>query len=95
MVLRITRGQIDAAHVDDVQRTVQEQLIPALVQLPGFQSYNGGINSTTGRLVAVSTWDSVEHATFPRDVINEIIRTLTDLGMVLEAPEIYDIVVQS
>lgn len=41
MYVRISRGRFNPATEGDVQRVVEEQVVPAMQGLPGFQRYMG------------------------------------------------------
>jgi hypothetical protein len=62
MYVRVTRGRSDPANEEQLTRMVEEQLIPAVKRLPGFQSYTGGFDRTTGNLIAISVWETAEQA---------------------------------
>jgi hypothetical protein len=64
-VVRVSRGSFDPgrfAEVDAMNKKVSEYLIPAIQRLPGLIHYYTGV-SPEGSIVAVSVWDSDEHAT--------------------------------
>ena len=64
-VVRVSRGTFDPgrfAEVDAMNKKVSEYLIPAIKRLPGLIHYYAGV-SPEGSIVAVSVWDSDEHAT--------------------------------
>jgi hypothetical protein len=64
-VVRVSRGTFDPgrfAEVDAMNKKVSEYLIPAIRRLPGLIHYYTGV-SPEGSIVAVSVWDSDEHAT--------------------------------
>ena len=64
-VVRVSRGTFDPsrfAEVDAMNKKVPEYLIPAIKRLPGLIHYYTGV-SPEGSIVAVSVWDSDEHAT--------------------------------
>ncbi|GCE07290.1 hypothetical protein [Dictyobacter aurantiacus] len=63
-VIRVSRGNFDPAHFEEVHRMTKETgtyLIPAIQKLPGLLSYYAGA-SPDGSMVHVSVWDSEEHA---------------------------------
>ncbi len=64
-VVRVSRGNFDLARLAEVHamntRTA-EYLVPAIGRLPGLIHYYTGV-SPEGSMVAVSVWDSDEHAT--------------------------------
>jgi len=91
MFVRITRGRFSPATGDDVQRIVEEQMMPVLRSLPGFQRYLGGSNQSAGTICAISLWSSEAEANFPRDVLAGSVPALTGIGVTLDPPEIYEI----
>lgn len=102
MVIRIAHSHIEPARLEheevrlEITRLVEESIIPALRQLPGFMDYKGGVNRETGHLVSLSTWDSAEHAGGASDAIRRVVAGLPAIeGLVLEPPEDYEIVSQS
>jgi hypothetical protein len=90
MFVRITRGRFAPSTEDGVQRIVEEQLVPVMQRLPGFQRYLGCINRSAGTLCAVSFWDSEAEANFSRDVLKGAVPALMALGVTLEPAEIYE-----
>jgi hypothetical protein len=64
-VVRVSRGSFDPsryAEVEAMNKKTAEYLIPAIQGLPGLIRYYTGV-SPEGSMVAVSLWDSDEHAT--------------------------------
>lgn len=91
MYLRITRGRFDPAKADELLPLTRE-VNAAVQQLPGVQSIHVGIDRTAGRLAAVSTWDTEEHAQFSRETMaGDVVTRLQALGTQLEPPEVYEI----
>lgn len=95
MYIRITRGRIDPAMRDEVQRLVEAHIVPALKQLPGFRQYLGGINNETGILCAISLWDTEEQANFSREALAEGVRALVAAGVSLEIADVYELTVNA
>jgi hypothetical protein len=65
MVVRVSRGRFDSGVHDEVARRLsqaQDQLIPAIRGLPGLVSYHAAVDRTSGTMVNISVWDSVEHS---------------------------------
>ncbi|MGH3255457.1 MAG: hypothetical protein ACRDOU_08620 [Streptosporangiaceae bacterium] len=63
-VVRVSSGSFDPsrfAEVDVMNLRVSEYLMPAIRRLPGLIHYYTGV-SAEGSVVAVSLWDSDEHA---------------------------------
>ena len=91
MYLRVTRGRWDPAKHDELARLVPDALT-AIRKLPGCQDARNGVERSTGRTVVVSTFDTLEHAQFPRESLGEPLARLQVAGWQGEAPEIYETV---
>ena len=89
MYLRLTRGRFDPSRYDEVMRLNQE-INAALRRLPGLQTSQVGIDRTAGRLVAVTTWDTEEHARFSREALGDVVSRMQAIGSQLEPPEVYE-----
>jgi quinol monooxygenase YgiN len=90
MHVRITRGRFDPARAADVERLTGE-VADAVKGLPGFVSYQGGLDREAGTIVAISTWESESTANFPREMLGDVIPRVTELAQ-LEPPDIYEVV---
>jgi hypothetical protein len=66
-------------------------LLPNLRQREGFKSYHGGFDAATGRLVAVSMWDTREQA----EGITSVRGPFQELGVQFEPPEVYEVAAQA
>lgn len=85
----MTRGQGDPARIDETTRLVPA-ISAALRKLPGCQGVQVGVDRATGKSVAVSTFDTLAHAQFPRESLGEALADLQAAGWRPEAPEIYE-----
>ena len=94
MFLRISRGRYVPTTEADVTRIVEEQLVPVMQALPGFQHYYGGVNRSASTLVAVSHWDTEENANFSREVIADAVTALMGQGVTLEAATVYEVLAE-
>lgn len=75
-VIRVSQGTFDPSRFGEVQAMnvrVAEYLAPAIGRLPGLIGYDTGV-SPTGTIVAVSRWDSHEHA----DQLNTLKEMIVD-----------------
>lgn len=93
MYLRVARTRVEPSRIDEV-RNLSADLQTALQQLPGFQTLYSGIDRSSGRGVIVSVWDTEEHAQFSREALGTVLSRSQDIGLTLEAPEIYDVLTQ-
>ncbi len=91
MHVRVTRGQGDPARIEETVRLVPE-VSAALRRLPGCRGVQVGVDRATGKSVAVSTFDTREHAAFARERLGEPIARLVAAGWRGEEPEIYEVV---
>jgi heme-degrading monooxygenase HmoA len=96
MYLRISRVRSDSSKCDEVLAAAKG-INPALRQLPGFQSSYWGVDRASGAMIAVSTWDTREHAGFRRDALESAAadsRRMEDAGAQMDPPEVYEIAAQ-
>jgi hypothetical protein len=89
--LRLTRGRFDPAAYEEVVRLTGE-IAAATEQLPGYRSQHHGVDRGGGTLVAVSLWDSAEHARFSREALGPAHAAAVAAGVWLEPPEVYPVV---
>ena len=91
MYLRSTRG-----HFDPTKAKEATALLPAIVaaieRLPGCQGVQAGVDLATGGTLSVSSFDTQEHAQFPRESLGDEFTRLQALGWQGEAPEFYETV---
>jgi hypothetical protein len=92
MYMRVVLGRVDPARVDDeMGRQVVHDVIAALKRLPGNQSYVTGVDRASGRTIAISTWDTKEHARFSSGAGGDIVSRLQALGVQVEPPQIFEV----
>ena len=99
MYVRINRGSFDTVKAQDVIETLrksEEQLAPALKQLPGLHNYQTGIDAEHGTMIAISVWDTVEHAQLLGQLpeMNALRSTFQQYGIVFDPISTYDILWQ-
>ncbi len=90
MYVRVTLGQNDPSKADEVKEAVPA-VVAAIQALPGCQGVKTGMNAETGRTIAVSTFDTEEHASFARERLGEPMHRLIALGYSAEAPLIFEV----
>jgi hypothetical protein len=89
MYVRVTRGRFNVDKFDQVQSLIEETLVPALKQLPGFLGYRGGFNRSAATLVAISFWETEEQTR----ALQAQRGRYEALGVEFEPAEIYEITV--
>jgi hypothetical protein len=90
MHMRITHGHIDPDRIDEYLDHVDPDLTAAVTGLPGCQSYVTGMDRASGRLATVSTWDTRDHAGWPRGALGDLVPRLVLLSVRLDPPEIIE-----
>ena len=104
MYVRTSRAHCDPSECDEVLASAQ-RVNPVLSQLPGFQSSYWGVDRASGAMIAVSTWDTREHADFSRDALISVAgvsagagpdaeRRIADAGYEMDTAEIYELAAQ-
>ena len=88
--IRVSRAQFDPAVADQVS-SVLADLQRAFQGLPGFQHHHLGLDLQGGKGVAISIFDTREHAQFTREALGEVISRAQAVGMRMEAPEVYEV----
>lgn len=88
-VLRVTRSQFDPARYDE---RLDAALAGAIRRLPGIQHCSLGTDQAAGKGIAVTVFDTLEHAQFSRDLLGEVIPRMQALGLRMEAPQFYEVV---
>ena len=89
MHIRVTRGRTDPANIDAVVNAVPA-VVAAIRTLPGCQDVRIGIDRSTGRSIAVSSFDTEDQARFARETIGEPLQKLTAAGWQAEPPEVFE-----
>ena len=90
MYLRITRGTFDPSCLE--QATGLAAVVArAMERLPGLQQFFEGIDPGAGTLIAMSMWDTEEHARFPREALGDALRQILIHNIHLDAPQICEI----
>jgi hypothetical protein len=96
MYTRITTGRYDSTRSQEVQELVADKVLAVARRLPGFRTYNGGLDRAGNRLAAVSTWDTEEQARGFRDHLgSDILKQIQELGVQLDEAQIYETVVEA
>ena len=90
MYVRITRGTTDPAQAAEVE-SISAELAAAFAELPGFLSYQAGLDRRTGAIVSITTWESEKAAHWLRESLGDLYRKVLDLAE-LEATEIYEVI---
>jgi hypothetical protein len=94
MFIRITNGRYDASREDEVKTMVESTVNSAARQLPGFGTYTGGLNHNSAELTVITTWETQQQAQSFRDLLDsEILTQIRDIGVELDAAQIYETVV--
>ena len=90
MYMRVTRGRVDLSRYDEAVSAVPG-IVGALSRLPGNQSYLTGMDRASGRTMAVSTWDTEDHARFSTDAVPDLASRLQAAGLQVESTEVFEV----
>jgi hypothetical protein len=63
----------------------------AIRRLPGCQSWMGGVDRASGRLILVSTWDTADHARWALEALGDLVPRFQALGVQLDPPEVFEV----
>ena len=92
MYVRVTKSPYDPAQIANEDAvTLGEAVAAAMKTLPGFVSYQGGSDPETGVLIAISTWQDKNSASFPREALGDVVEKIISLGALPEPPVICEI----
>ena len=89
--LRLTRGHFEPDRYEEVV-DLTHAIAAATQRLAGFRGQQHGLDRAGGTLVAVSLWDSAEHARFEREALGPAHARAAALGVGLEPAEVYAVV---
>ena len=89
MFVRVTRGRMDPARVEEL-RGIAEQAVRSGKELPGCRGIQIAVDRSSGRMVAVSTWDSEEQA----QAMSRLRGQAEAAGVQFEAPEMFEVIAQ-
>ena len=93
MYVRIARARFDPSNWDEVLAAGTEQMGPALRQVPGFQSAYWAVDQAQGVILAVSIWDTKEHAASVREALTPAAgQRMEAAGVQIGPAEIYEMV---
>jgi quinol monooxygenase YgiN len=96
MYVRVTRGQYrDAASANtEAVNQLTDELFRTMRAMPGNQSYTGGRDSA-GRVIAISIWDTEEHAHNLQAALGDIRPKLEAQGLKIDPPEVFEVTISS
>lgn len=95
MYVRVTGGTFELEREAEVLQVIEERLVPAFKQLPGFRDYIGALDREAGRHVTITTWETEAQAKGLREAISDVVSQLRAAGVELEPPAIYEVVAQA
>ena len=95
MFARVTTAQGSPDQLDQAVRYIQEQIIPAARQQPGFQGSYWLADRQNGKVLAVALWES-EEAMRASEAAMEQSRSQSAqaLGVTMQSVERYEVIAQ-
>jgi quinol monooxygenase YgiN len=92
MYMRVTRGRVDPSGYDDLMGLAPD-IRASVSRQPGCQSYTQGGDRASGKTIALSTWDTEEHARMDRNTaLADVLPRVQATGVQLDPPDIYEVV---
>lgn len=94
MFIRVSRGSSDPATYDDIV-ALTDDFVAAFKRLPGFVSYQTGIDPSTGAFISISTWETADAANFPREDLGDVLQRFVALGARPDPGKVYEQIVRT
>ncbi len=91
MYMRVTRGRVDPARIDEAFNQIGQDVAAASRRQPGHQSWMSGVDHVSGRLITVSTWDTEEHARYSLAALGDLPSRLQAAGVQVDPPEVFEV----
>jgi len=95
MYVRVSQAHFDPSREQETLQFIEEQIVPAVRQLPGFRRYTAAGERTTGRGVLVTEWDDLEHAQALPSALSRLTQEGAHLGIQTELGQAYEVLVQA
>jgi hypothetical protein len=95
MYVRVTPLTFNPARKQELQRFVEERILPLTRQLSGFRRYTVALDDPSGRGVTLTEWDELQQAQEYRTAVASVLQGVTDLGVTLETSQVYEGLVQA
>jgi hypothetical protein len=90
MFIRVTTGRADPGRKEEITKWGNERLVPALRKLPGFKGYHGGADPQSGRVVAVTLWETREQAEGLPEAAGDLLAELSGMGVSMDAHQVFE-----
>ncbi len=86
----------DPSKREAARRLIDEQVVPALRQMPGFRGYLALGTQATGRSLAITLWETQEQAETFRSTegVRELLAKAGEQYFTFVAPETYEVLRQ-
>jgi hypothetical protein len=94
MQIRVAVARYDPVREEEVGRFADDEVIASYRMQPGFQSYVGGRGRRAGEPVAITTWDTRDHAQRSPAFTAKIRPRFAELGIALESEQIFEATTQ-
>ena len=95
MYVRVTPFRYDPAREEEVQRFIEDRLLPVLRQVPGFHRYTGASDAAAGHGVTITEWEDQTPDEAIQRALAPLRHEIDGLGTQMEATQIYSIRVQT
>jgi hypothetical protein len=88
--MRVTQSTFDPANADEAARLTR-LVVETMRRQPGFQHFHGGFDREGGKGLAITTFDTRDHASFDRQQLGDALRESLAV-MQYTPPAIYEVV---
>lgn len=88
MHARMTTIQMDAGRIDQAVSQVEEDELPKWKELEGFEGFTLFADRSSGKVSAISYWDSKEHMDATEEAIRDARRRAAETGGATEEPQV-------
>jgi hypothetical protein len=93
--IRINQIRFDVSRVQQARRLTEEQVVPAVRQLPGFRRYVLSGELTAGRGALLSEWDTRDQAQALPAAMAYLAEEVARLGIEIEPGTVYEVFVEA
>jgi heme-degrading monooxygenase HmoA len=80
MHARVTTIQMDPARIDEAASQLEEQDLPRFKELDGFRGFTMFVDRSSGKVIGISYWDSVEQMQASEDAVKDARQRASDTG---------------
>jgi hypothetical protein len=88
--MRVTQATFDPAKAQEYAR-IQREVGAVMQRQPGVQRFQSGLDAEGGRAIAITTFDTREHASFDRQQLGDVVNQVQAMGAQLSPAAIFEV----